>query len=222
MDTDHSVTANFLNKPTLAISPTSKTCRTYHENFVVTITISNAPDAASYDFELHYDTTLLDYVSVTWGLWGTGTINVNEAGGIITVSKSGTPTGDSGTQTLVTITFTASYFHIWKSGAGYTNDLTGTIYFQTISTGYPTGPALQYTRPDTTQINVGPDFSYTFSPIQGDVDLNGVVNVFDLRTVAAYFDTNNPTYDLLIDGIIDVGDIHLITNNFDFHYVPPP
>jgi hypothetical protein len=208
------------------MSPASKTCRIYRENCTVTITVSNALNITDFAFEIHYNTTLLDCASITWNVWGTGTIHIDEAGGNITVSNSGTPI--SGTQTLITINFTASLHHIWKSGTGWTNDLTDNIFFQWINVSYQSGPDLHYQRGDSTQINVGPDFAYTFSPIQGDVNNDGTVDIFDLRTVAVYFlakegDPNwaqASNYDLLIDGAIDVGDIRIVTANFDYTYQP--
>jgi hypothetical protein len=229
MNADHSVTANFVNKPTLQMSPTSKTCRVYHENFTVTISVSTAANIQGYTFEIDYNTAQLDYVSVTWNLWGNtqATITPDEADGKITVSNSGTPV--SGTQTLVTINFTVSLHSILKwNGIDWTGNLTSTIYFESISISYPTGPNLNYQRGDQTQISVGPDFAYTFFPIQGDVNNDGVVDVFDLRTVAAYFnvkagDSNwaaASAYDLGNYGQITVGDIYIVTQNFDYHYVP--
>jgi hypothetical protein len=79
------------------------------------------------------------------------------------------------------------------------------------------------------QINVGADANYTFSPIQGDVDNNGVVDVFDIRTVAAYYDvkeseplwTEASKYDLTRptgENVIDVYDIVVIALNYGFTY----
>jgi hypothetical protein len=223
MKADHDITANFIDKPTLSMDPTSKICRMYGENFNVTITVSNAANVAGFAFEVHYNTTLLDCVGITWNVWSPGTITVDEVGGKITVSNSGTPT-ISGTQTLVTITFTASIHHIWKLVTGYTNDLTDAIYFQSISIGYASGPSLQYSRGDSTQINVGPDFAYTFSPIQGDIDNNGVVDILDFVTVALAFGSTlndptppwNPVADINNDGTVDIFDLVVIAANFGY------
>jgi uncharacterized repeat protein (TIGR02543 family) len=226
MTANFSVTAHFLQTPTLQMSPTSKTCRIYNENFTVTITISNAANVEDFKFLIRYNTTLLDYVSVTWNAWGPGTITVDEAGGNITVSNSGAPI--SGTQTLITINFTTSYYHIWKVAPGWTNDLTDIIFFQWANISYPSGPDLRYERGGSSQINVGPDFAYTFSPIQGDVDNNGIVELFDLRAVAFYFGSKQgdsgwddaSKYDLDGDGTIDVLDLRIIAANYGYTYNP--
>jgi hypothetical protein len=223
MTSSFTVTANYVGKPTFQTNPTSKTCRVYHENFAVTISVSTATNINGYTFEIDYNTAQLDYVdgSITWGLWGSGSasITVDEGNGKITLSNTGTPT--SGTQTLATINFTVSMHYIFKYiGGSPIANLTSAIYFQSISTSYPTGPDLHYQRGDTTQISVGPDFAYKFWPIQGDIDNNGIVDIFDLRTVAAYIDTNTPAYDLDSSGLITVADIQIAAYNFDFKYVP--
>lgn len=212
--------------PILTMSPTSKTCRIYGETFTIGTNMSDAFDVTDFEFEIRYNTTLLDYVNVTWNAWGPGTITVDEAGGNIAVSNSGSPI--SGTQTLITINFTTSFNHIWKAALGWTNNLTGTIFFQWANISYPSGPDLRYERGGSSQINVGPDFAYTFSPIQGDVDNNGVVGLFDLRTVAFYFgsqqgdpDWNDASkYDLTGDGTIDIIDLRIIAANYGYTYNP--
>jgi hypothetical protein len=198
----------------------------YTENFNVTIIISNALNVEDFDFEVHFNTTLLDYVTVTWNAWGSGTINVNEAAGTITGHTSGTPI--NGTLTLVTIKFGATYRHVWKSASGWTNDLSDTIFLQKANTSYAAGPVLRYEKGGLNQIDVGPDFVYTFSPIQGDVNNDGTVELVDLRLVAIYFGVKQgdalwseaSTYDLDGNGIIDVFDLRIVAVNYLYHYEP--
>jgi len=208
--------------PTLQMSPTSKTCRKYGETFTVSIAVSNEFDVTDFEFEIHYNTTLLDYASRTWDAWGSGTITVNEADGIITGSTSGGAI--NGPRTLVTIQFSAAYHRIWKDESkipGWKNDQSGVIYIQSAKLSYPSSPDLSYVRGGTqNQISVGPEVAYTFSPIQGDIDNNGSVDVTDLRTVAVYFDQANSTYDLNGNGVIDIFDLVLIGANFWYTYIP--
>jgi len=78
------------------------------------------------------------------------------------------------------------------------------------------------------QIDVGPDFVYTFSPIQGDVNNDGTVELVDLRLVAIYFGVKQgdalwseaSTYDLDGNGIIDVFDLRIVAVNYLYHYEP--
>jgi len=206
--------------PTLQMNPTSRTCRKYNETFTVQISLSNAFDVTDFEFEIHYNTTLLNYTDIAWNAWGSGTITIDEVNGNITGFTSGSAT--SGTQTLITLQFNATFYHIWKDEnkvSNWKNDQSGQIYIQWANLSYSSNPDLAYVKGGTNnQINAGPDVTYTFSPIQGDVDNNGSVNVFDLRTIAAYYDQAYSTYDLNGDGIIDIFDLVVIGANFGFTY----
>jgi hypothetical protein len=208
--------------PLLTLSPTSKTCRKYNETFMVQVSFSGAYDVTDFKFEIHYNTTLLDYASVIWDAWNSGTIIVDEVNGNITGFTSGTAIG--GTQTLLTIQFNATYLHIWKDESkvsGWKNDQSGTIYIQWANLSYSSGQELGYVRGGAqNQITVGPDVVYTFSPIKGDIDNNGIVDIYDLRTVAYYYDQVNSTYDLTGDNIIDIFDLVVIASNYGYSYDP--
>jgi len=212
--------------PALSYSPSSKTCRKYGETFTIEVNVSEAFDVTAFKWEIDYNTTLLDYVNVTWNQWGSGTINVDEIGGNITGSTSGAPT--SGTQILMTLNFTAACHHVWKNASGWINDLTDVIFVKWANLSCPSSPDLQYTRGGLDQIFVGPDFAYTFSPILGDVNNDGVVDVLDLRTVAVYYmvkqgDPNwaeASTYDLNGDRVVDILDLRTTASNFGYTYVP--
>jgi hypothetical protein len=226
MTDNFSVTAHFIQKPGIQMTPTSKTCRVYAENFTVAVSVSNAVNVADFAFEIHYNTTLLDYFSITWGAWGPGIITVDEGKGILTGYTSGTPF--NGTQTLITIRFQATFYRTWKAAPGWTNNLTDTIFIQKANMSYPIGPDLGYERAGLNQITVGPDFVYTFAPIQGDVNNDGTVDLFDLRTVAVYFDARQgdpswseaSNYDFDGNGIIDVFDLRVVAANYGYTYTP--
>jgi hypothetical protein len=193
----------------------------YNETFTVQVNVTNAPNAEDFRFEIHYNATLLDIAGINWNAWGSGTYTADEVNGILTGYTSGSPI--AGNVILITITFNATYHHVWKDEAtilGWRNIQTGTVYIQWANLSYPTGPDLRYERGGLDQINVGPDFSYTFSPIQGDVDNNGIVDIFDIRTVAAFYDTVNPEYNLTGDSTIDIFDIVVVAANFGYAYVP--
>jgi hypothetical protein len=226
MTGNFSVTAHFALKPGLQVTPSSKTCRVINESFTVAVSVSNAVNVEDFTFEIHYNTTLLDYVSITWNAWGPGIITLDEGNGILTAYASGTPL--NGTQTLITIRFKATFFHIWKGAPGWVNNLTDTIYFQKANISYPIGPDLRYEKGGINQITVGSDFVYTFSSIQGDVNNDGTVDLFDLRAVAYYFgvkqgDPSWPdasVYDLDGSAIIDVFDLRVVAANYGYTYVP--
>jgi hypothetical protein len=202
--------------PTFEMTPTFKTCRKCNETFTIKIDVSDAGNVKGFSFEIFYNSTLLDYVNITWNAWSSGSVTIDEANGNITGSTSGSAI--SGNLTIVTIEFSAKYHHIWKDLVGWTNNLTGTIYLQWANFSYPGAPDLRYERGGLNEINVGPDVVYTFSPIQGDVNNDGHVDMFDLRTVAAFYDTTNPDYNLTGDSIVDIYDLVIIGSSFGYTY----
>lgn len=214
-------------KPTLQMSPTSILCRKHSENFSITLGITDVFSATNFTFEIRYNATLLDCINVTFVSWNSGTIVLDKGDGNLTGQTGGEPV--SGNVTMLTITFQVAYPHVWKRISGWTNNLLSTIYLEWANLSYPSGPDIEYVRGGLSQINVGPDVSYTFSPIQGDVDNNGIVDIFDIRTVAAYYDvregdplwTEASRYDLnkpTGENIVDVYDIVVVALNYGFTY----
>jgi Domain of unknown function (DUF2341)/Calcineurin-like phosphoesterase len=210
--------------PKLDMDPTAKTCRVYNETFSVKVNLTTAIVVDDFAFEIHYNTTLLDYVTITWDAWESGTINADEGNGVLTGSTSGG--GLNGTRTLITIEFKASFYHVWKSSPNWTNDITDTIFIQKADLSFPSAPDLRYEKGGITQIDVGPDFAYTFSPIPGDVNNDGTVDIVDLQKAAAYFGvkqgdpgwSGGSTYDLDDNGMIEVFDLRTIAANYGYIY----
>lgn len=215
------IIGNYRRKPTLAMNPADKICREYNETFTVQVNVTNAPSAMDFRFEIRYNATLLDVVGISWNAWGSGTYSADEVNGILTGYTLGSSIG--GNVTLVTITFNSTYHHIWKDEAAiqdWKNIQTGEIYIQWANISYPTGPDLRYERGGLDQINVGPDFVYTFSPIKGDIDNNGRVDIFDMRAIGVYFDADNLDYNLTGGIVIDIYDLVVIGSNFGYTYLP--
>ncbi len=205
-------------KPRLDMDPLSKTCRTYNETFTVKLNVSSAENLKGFRFEIHYNATLLDVAGISWNAWGTGTYTADEVNGNLTGYTTGSPLSVGAT--LLTVTFNATFHRLWKELPNWTNDVSSTIFFQWANLSYVSGPDLRYERGGLNQVDVGPEFTYTFSPIKGDIDNNGIVDIFDLRTVAAFYDTVNPQYNLIGEDLIDVYDLVVIASNFGYRYVP--
>jgi len=209
-------------RPTLLMNPPTRTCRKYNETFAVEIHVSEAGDVQSLGIEISYDPALLDFVGVSWDAWGTGTILIDELHGNITCNTSGGAVGPDAK--LVTITFNATYHHLWKDEStipGWENEQSGPIYIQQANLSYASGPEISYDKDGSNnQIQMGSDFVYAFSPIQGDLDNSGTVEIFDLRTIAAFYDANNPEYNLTNGNIIDIYDLVVVAGNFGYTYSP--
>jgi hypothetical protein len=221
---DIQTTAGFYvagGKPTLTLNPAATSCRKYGETFTVQVNILEAYSVEDFRFEIYYNATLLDVSGISWSSWGTGTYATDEMNGILTGYTSGSPISTN--TTLIAITFIATYNHIWKDEntvSNWKNNQTGTVFLQWANLSYPSSPDLRYEKGGLNQINVGSDFGYTFSPIQGDLDNNGLVEIYDLRTVAVFFDQQSATYSLTGDNTIDIYDLVAIGANFGYSYSP--
>jgi hypothetical protein len=216
-------------KPALEMRASATTCRKYCERFNVSINIDNALNVKDFKFELRYNTTLLDFVnsSDVWGDLGAGAIAVNKTAGIIEGNVSSV-TPISGDHWLLNFTFHAAFRWVWRNESlvhGWRNNQNGMIQFNWANLSYFNHEDLQYQEGGSGQITVNM-LQYIFSPIQGDVDNNGDVDVFDLRTIGYYYDvdSSNPQwvdawkYDSNGDNIIDIFDIAVIAANFGYTY----
>lgn len=205
-------------KPSLVLIPTTKTCRIYAETFTVKVDVSDAFNLTDFEFEIDFNTTLLDYSGITWNAWGTGNLVIDEVNGKII----GNTTGGSldGDQTLITIEFKAAYHRIWKSVPDWVNDQNGKVLIEAANLSYQNDQKLGYVKGGLNEINVDSEITYTFSPIQGDIDNDGNVNIFDIRTVAVYYDQENSTYNLTGDSTIDIYDLVVVGANFGYKYTP--
>jgi hypothetical protein len=161
-------------------------------------------------------------------IWGSGTINYNEAGGTVTGSVTGGG-GGSGAFALLNITFKSdsNFKRFWKDpSTGQLSNLfpsaTG-IYFQSVKLYYTSLPDLEYTRGGGGggRLYVGPDFAYTYAPIRGDLTNDGKVDISDLSWEAGFFDNTDTTMNLVGSDTIDIFDLVVIAGNFWYEYTPP-
>jgi hypothetical protein len=203
-------------QPVLQMTPDKVTCRKYGEYFTVQVNVTNAITLDDISFTIHYDAALIKYVGVTWGELGSGTItNVDPLNGVLEGNVVGTII--SGNRWLLNITFQDSAAMIWKDGQ--VNKLEGQIWFHYARLSFSGVQELVYEEGGLGQVSVN-NVAFAFVPIQGDIDNNGVVDILDMRTVAAYYDTTNPQYNLTGDNIIDIYDLVVIGANFGFTYNP--
>jgi hypothetical protein len=216
-------------KPSIGLSPNNVSCRKYGERFNVTLNIDDALGVNGFTFGLCYNTTLLSYVngSDVWGDLGTGVITVNEPTGTLTGNVSSS-TPINGGHWLLNMTFQDTLNRVWRNETlvpGWINNQSGRVWLHWVNLGYSNHTDLQYQEGGADQIVVN-DLQYVFSPIQGDVNNDGEVDVFDLRTIACYYDSNPSRldwvaaskYDLNGDNVIDVYDLVIVGANFGYKY----
>jgi hypothetical protein len=213
-------------RPVLSMNPTGAICRMLGETFTVKINLSEPYYAEDFEFEIHFNTTLLDCVDVIWDAWQTGAVSVDDNTGIIAGSTSGSPV--TGNLTVMSITFAAACNHIWRQITPWQNIQAGSIFIQRANLSYPSSQDLQFERGGLSQIEVGPDLVYSWSPIKGDVNLDGTVDIFDLAAVANYLGMKETDplwplaskYDLTGSGVkaIDILDLIVVSTNYWYHY----
>jgi hypothetical protein len=191
-------------------------CKIFYVKVYVTHICAQLKD---YDLTILYDSILLNLTAVDWtggvlggesdqasytGGYTSGTIRVIDTGGIIW-------SGDRGL--LFTLVFHVEFDdreeHIWRVGS--LHELPAQISFQDATLSFVEGsiPMSGIAMPSALHL--------TIQLIQGDVDCNGIVDVWDIRTVAYFYDQTQPAkYDLTNDGTIDVFDLVVVGTNFNY------
>ena len=196
-------------------------CKIFEVKVYATDICANLKD---YDFTFHFDNTLLKFVDVDkWGVLGDnvtgeagyelispGTIHVWDLGG-------SSATGDPVYLFALTfhIEFNDDIEHIWRTTAPH--DLDAIISFLDAQLSF-----LEGTIPMSGITMPGP-LTVTVQLIRGDVGpVDGMVDVFDLATVARFYDQTYPDYpekyDLTMDHTIDIFDLVVIATNFLYGY----
>jgi hypothetical protein len=216
-------------KPSIGLSPNNVSCRKYGERFNMTLNIDDALGVNGFTFGLCYNTTLLSYVngSDVWGDLGIGVITVNETTGTLTGNVSSS-TPINGGHWLLNMTFQDTLTRVWRNETlvpGWINNQSGRVWLHWVNLSYSNHTDLQYQEGGADQIVVN-ELQYVFSPIQGDVNNDGEVDVFDVRTIACYYDSNPSRldwvaaskYDLNGDNVIDVYDLAIVGANFGYKY----
>lgn len=182
-----------------------------------------------YDLKVDYTSELLAFYGMyAWGALGTGTVDTSTSGVVHVSISSGTPsTGDSILLFTLTfqVTFDDSIGHIWRNASPHS--LPATVSLDTTFGDLSFSEGTLYVNGSgPTPITPPATINLTINLIQGDVDCNGKVDVFDLRTVAAYYDQAVPPapakYDVKTDGTIDIFDLVVVATNFGYNIPDSP
>jgi len=208
----------FSTKPKLAANPSTYTATTLGKKFTVNITIADVVNLYSFEFQLTYNTTVLDATDITIGPFLKSPYQItkkiiDDSTGSIWLSVKSLPPAHSsnGSGILATITFMVPLESgIWN--VGYTPlecDLQPILTILKTDTGV----TLSH---DTTNLS----FHYKYTPIPGDLNSDGIVNIFDLRIVAKAYGSKpgEPNWDsradLNRDGKINIYDLVLVSANY--------
>ncbi len=208
----------YATKPKLTANPPMYNATTLGKEFAFSITIADIVNLRSFEFQLRYNTSLLDATGIAVGpfLHTPTSITkqiVDEAAGLIWLCAESHPSAPSanGTGPLATITFrVAVESGLWYQGYEPLECdllLNGTV----LKTNK--GVAVAHDVAD-------PLLHYEYMPIPGDLNSDGIVNIFDLRIVARAFGTvpGDPNWDSRADvnrdNRINIYDLVLICRNY--------
>jgi len=208
----------YARKPKLEAKPTTYTATTLGKEFTVNITVANVVNLYSFEFQLNYSTTILDATKLTIGPFLNPPYRIvkqiiDDSAGLIWLcveSQNPAPSAN-GSGTLAIITFMVPM----ESGIWYQGfvPLQCDLYFNGTILKTNEGVTIPH---DTTN----PCFHYVYNPIPGDINSDGIVNIFDLRIVAKAFGSQpsnsnwDPRADLNRDGRINLRDLGLVARNY--------
>jgi hypothetical protein len=176
-----------------------------------------------YDLKVDYTSELLMFYNewIKWSAFGTGIIDNGTAGIVhVSISSGGPSTGDS--VLLFTLTFKVAFddrlTHIWRTTSPKTLDATVSLdiaYGGLSFLGEGTIAVSGITLPSLLTVII--------HLIQGDVTCDGQVDIFDLATVARFYDQSVlpafEKYDIRTDGTMDIFDLVVVATNFGY-YIP--
>ena len=197
----------YSTKPKIEVKPSVYTAHALHETVTVDINVSDVVNLYEFNLTLAYNTTLLDATSVVIGPFLNSPIStnsvINDTAGFVSIwacsQDPAAPANDSGT--LVTITFEAIDATIWPEP-----QLTCSLDLHQTTLRTKTGAGVQHEAIDGT---------YIYAPKPGDLDMDGKVNLVDLRIVAYYYD---PNYDIVADlnrdAVVDIFDLSIVASYY--------
>jgi hypothetical protein len=205
-------------KPRLEAKPSTYIATTLGKKFTVNITIADVVNLYSFEFQLTYNTTVLDATDITIGAFLKSPYQITKkiiddsAGSIWLSVKSQPPASSSnGSGILATITFMVPL----ESGIWHVGYTPLECDVQPILTILKTDKGITVPH-DTTNLL----FHYMYTPIPGDLNSDGMVNIFDLRIVAKAYGSkpSEPNWDLRADlnrdDKINIFDLVLVSKNY--------
>lgn len=199
-------------RPHLSVSPLNVNCKVGDACFTVKIRIAGAIYVSGFSFRLKYDSTLLYATEVTVGDFLKGPyskvdIKTDDIAGYVRLSMEQTYPAN-GTGTLAIIVFTVKRTIVYRWWPDEANALSS--YFRLeeteLNVTYPRPGVLRQTWTEVSMSGA----AYSFTPIPGDLNLDGKVDIADLVTIANYGCRDGCPFDLNGNGIVDIYDVVLV------------
>lgn len=201
-------------KPKLEIRPSEIKIQCGTPEFSAGVWLINGIKVHDYKIVVTYPTDLLDALSVSIsnflpGPYAKYSWTIDDSTGKVTVEVESRAPPVTGTGLLFTITFKVVKTEIWPGS------LHGIIGFDESNTYLSVLCPYLRNQPMGSELEGVPaDYYYMACP--GDVNLDGVVDVGDLRIIAMYYGrTDKPQYDLNRNGKVDIFDLVIVAINFD-------
>jgi hypothetical protein len=196
----------------------------YCKYFEVEFWATHVTSMTDYDLTILFNSELLAFVDVDyWGVFGTG--SANPGSGSVHVTGAGTAqTGNSLLLFALTfhIEFDDNINHIWRTNAPHELPAQISVENDVGDFSFTEGTV------PITGITLPSPLTVTVHLIRGDVATygashpDGAVDIWDLRTVAYYYDQSAPAkYDLTMDNTIDIYDLVVVATNMGY-YNPDP
>jgi len=197
----------YSTKPKIIVEPSTYTAHALNEIFTINITVQNVVNLYNFSFQLSYNTTLLDAISLETGQFLNPPIYqykyiIDDANGLVWLWIWSEPPASpaSGSGVLARITFKV------------TKATTATLYHQNIlECALDLHDTLLVTDTGVEVEHGVEDGLYRYVPKLGDLDMDGHVGLTDLRILAYYYDPSYSTIaDLNEDGKVDVYDLSIL------------
>ena len=198
-------------KPKVALQPQETVAKKVPLQFDVEVNVTTIVNLYAFDFNLTYDPAIIEALTVKVEPFFNGSYSVveqiikNEVGFVFVRVNSISPSAN-GSGTLARVTFKVKKGVVWPDPA-----LTCNIAFY-----------------DSKLLREGPveiahdavDGTYSYEPIKGDLNMDGLVELYDLVRTAQAFGSKlgdsdwDPFADLIRDDVINILDIIVVASNF--------